>query len=253
MIRLDSPVYFLSDAHLGAASQPEEAAKLQKLQAFLKDVEAHGRALVLVGDIFDFWFEWASVIPKEHFHLLCRFRELTRAGLAVHYLPGNHDFRLKGFLEREIGMVVHEDDAEFQIGEQKIYVYHGDGILGRDGGYRFLKRILRSRINQRLFSLLHPDLGLALARLTSKESRTGEHYLEDDEDEYEAFARGRFARGFQVVVLGHSHHPRFYERPEGIYVNLGDWVEHFSFGIHNGERMTLHYWQDSGNAEKASN
>jgi UDP-2,3-diacylglucosamine hydrolase len=150
-------------------------------------------------------------------------------------------------------MVIHKDDAEFQIGEQKIYAYHGDGILARDGGYRFLKRWLRSRVNQRLFSWLHPDLGIALARVTSKESRTNEHYLEDDEDEYEAFARGRFARGFQGVILGHSHHPRLLEFPEGIYVNLGDWIEHFSYAVHDGERLTLHYCQDIEGVKKASN
>ena len=253
MIRLDSPVCFLSDAHLGAAAPEEEAAKLLKLHSFLEGIEARARSLVLVGDIFDFWFEWASVIPKEHFHLLCRFRELIRGGFAVHYLPGNHDFRLKGFLESDVGMVIYKDDAEFQIGEQKIYVYHGDGILARDSGYRFLKRVLHSRINQRLFSWLHPDIGMALARATSKESRTNERYLKDDEDEYEAFARGRFARGFQAVVLGHSHHPRFIELPEGIYVNLGDWIEYFSYAVHDGERLTLHYWQDSESIQKASN
>lgn len=245
MVPLEAPVYFLSDLHLGEGTAPEEMAKLQKLRAFLGEVQAQGKALVLVGDIFDFWYEWRSVVPKVPFGLLCRLRHLSDAGVELHYLPGNHDFRLEGFLEREIGAAVYKDAAEFQIGEQKIYVYHGDGILARDTGYRFWKRMLRTSLNQRLFSWLHPDLGMALARATSRQSRTTERYREADEEEYEAFARGRFSRGFQGVVLGHSHHPRQVEFPNGIYINLGDWIHHFSYAVHDGQRLALRYWQGS--------
>lgn len=243
MVSLEAPVYFLSDLHLIEGTAAVEEVKRQAVYAFLGEVEAQAKALVLVGDIFDFWYEWHAVIPKAHFGLLCRLRSLNDAGIVLHYLPGNHDFRLKGFLEKEIGATVHDDTAEFQIREQKIYVYHGDGILARDGGYRFLKRVLRSRLNQRLFSWLHPDLGMALARLISGKSRTTDRYRESDEEEYEAFARGRLSRGFQGVVMGHSHHPRQIEFPNGIYINLGDWIHHFSYAVHDGERLTLRYWR----------
>jgi UDP-2,3-diacylglucosamine hydrolase len=243
LVRLEAPVYFLADLHLGEAAAPDEAQKLQKLEAFLGEVEAEAKTLVLVGDIFDFWYEWRAVVPKAPFGLLCRLRRLTGAGVQLHYLPGNHDFRLQGFLEREIGAVVYEDAAEFEIGGQKIYAYHGDGILAHDAGYRFWKRVLRSGLNQRLFSWLHPDLGMFLARATSHRSRTAGRYREVDEEEYEAFARGRFSRGFQGVVMGHSHHPRQVEFPNGIYINLGDWIQHFSYGVHDGERLALRYWE----------
>ncbi len=245
MVSLRPPVYFLSDIHLGEGTDSEEASKYRKLLGFLQVVQRQAKALVLVGDIFDFWYEWNTVIPKRHFDLLCRFQALENAGVALHYLPGNHDFRLQGFLERDLGFTVNSGAAEYLVGEQKIYVYHGDGILTRDSGYRLLKRILRSRINQRLFSWLHPDIGMALARATSRTSRTRIHYREADEEEYRAFAQRQFARGFQGVVIGHSHHPKQFDFPQGTYLNLGDWIRHFSYGIHDGEHLMLRYWQES--------
>ena len=245
MVPLEAPVYFFSDLHLGEGTAAAGEVKLQAVYAFLEEVEAQAKALVLVGDVFDFWYEWHTVIPKAHFGLLCRLRNLNSAGIGLHYLPGNHDFRLRGFLEKEIGATVYDDAAEFQIGEQKIYCHHGDGILARDGGYRFLKRVLRSRLNQRLFSWLHPDIGMVLARMTSGQSRTTDRYRESDEEEYEAYVHSRLARGFQGVVIGHSHHPRQVEFPNGIYINLGDWIHRFSYAVHDGERLTLRYWRSS--------
>jgi UDP-2,3-diacylglucosamine hydrolase len=230
---------------LGEGTDAEEADKFRRLLGFLREVELRAKTLVLVGDIFDFWYEWKTVLPKRCFGLLCRFQSLIKAGLALHYLPGNHDFRLQGFLEKEMGIAIYTDAQPFQIGEQKIFVFHGDGILKRDSGYRLLKRVLRSRINQRLFSCLHPDIGMTLARTTSRTSRTRVHYMETDEEEYRAFAENQFARGFHGVVLGHSHHPVQVDFPQGTYVNLGDWIRHFSYGIHDGEHLMLHYWQEA--------
>jgi UDP-2,3-diacylglucosamine hydrolase len=245
LVPLNIPAYFLSDVHLGEGSPAEESAKHEKLFAFLSEVESKGKSFVLVGDIFDFWYEWHSVIPKQHFDLLCHLRRLSDAGVALHYLPGNHDFRLTGFLEKELGIVVYRSEAEFQIGEQRIYVYHGDGIVARDTGYRLLKRVMRNSVVQRLFRWLHPDLAMALARVTSRSSRTTNPYRASDEADYEAFAKHQLAHGFQGVVMGHSHHPRQVEFPDGIYVNLGDWIHHFSYAIHDGSRLALRTWASS--------
>ncbi|MFH1012067.1 MAG: UDP-2,3-diacylglucosamine diphosphatase [bacterium] len=245
LVELKTPAYFLSDVHLGEGSETEERAKQLKFFAFLREVESQAKTLVFVGDVFDFWYEWQTVIPKEHFGLLCRLRRLCDARIALHYLPGNHDFRLSGFLETELQMVVHPDAAEFQVGEQRIYVGHGDGLLARDAGFRLFRRLLRNRLTQRLFSWLHPDLGMALARTVSRRSRSKHRYRESDEAEYEAFAKAHLARGFRGVIIGHSHHPRQVDFPNGTYVNLGDWIRHFSYGIHDGNRLALHHWQGS--------
>ncbi len=245
MVPLNTPAYFLSDVHLGEGSPAEETAKHRKLFAFLKEVESKAKSLVLVGDVFDFWYEWHSVILKQHFDLLCRLRRLSDAGIALHYLPGNHDFRLTGFLENELRMAVYRNEAEFRIGEQRIYVYHGDGIVARDTLYRLFKRVMRNPGVQRLFHWLHPDAAMALARATSRRSRTTNPYRATDEADYEAFAKRQLAGGFQAVVMGHSHHPRQVEFPDGTYINLGDWIRHFSYAIHDGDHLALCYWESS--------
>ncbi|MBM3325030.1 MAG: hypothetical protein FJY66_05120 [Calditrichaeota bacterium] len=141
-------------------------------------------------------------------------------------------------------ITVHPDGAEFQVGGQRIYVRHGDGLLARDTGYRWFRRLLQNRLTQRFFQWLHPDLGMVLARAVSGRSRTKQRYRETDEVEYEAFAKVHLARRFHGVIIGHSHHPRQVNFPNGTYVNLGDWIRHFSYGIHDGNRLALHYWQD---------
>jgi UDP-2,3-diacylglucosamine hydrolase len=209
------------------------------LERMFVEVLSHGRSLVIVGDLFDFWFEWRHVIPKGYFRVLHQLRVLVDGGVSVHYLAGNHDFRLPGFLETEIGICVHPDSMAADVEGQAVFVYHGDGVLARDHGYRLVKRVLRNRFAQRLFSWLHPDLGMWLARGTSTTSRTYERYRSSDEEEYLALARRKFAEGFRGVVMGHTHRPQEVVEGECTYINLGDWIEHFTFGVHDGAQLKL--------------
>ncbi|MBU0509830.1 UDP-2,3-diacylglucosamine diphosphatase [bacterium] len=236
---LTAPVYFLSDAHLGAAHLPDPTTQALKLDRFLDDVAGHGRAVIFVGDLFDFWYEWRHVVPKRYFRLLHRIRALVDHGVAVHLLAGNHDFRLRGFLERDAGIHVHHDSMAVTIGGQAIFVFHGDGLLARDHGYRLMKGVFRSRAAQGLFSLLHPDLATWIADQTSKTSRTREIMGPDDDKEYLAYARRKFAEGFRGVVMGHTHRPVEHVEGEHTYLNLGDWIVHFTYGVHDGTRLRL--------------
>jgi len=238
---LASPVYFVSDAHLGAALIPNPQDQLARLDRLLDRVLAGGKTLVLAGDLFDFWYEWRHVIPKQPFHVLHRLRTLVENGVSVHYLAGNHDFRLRGFLEGEVGLHVHGEALSAEVAGQSVYVFHGDGLLARDRGYRLMKRVLRNRAAQRLFSWLHPDCGMALARGTSITSRTLVKEDADEDRDYLAHARAKFAEGYQAVVLGHTHRPVEHVEGERVYVNLGDWITHYSFGLHDGLRLGLHY------------
>jgi UDP-2,3-diacylglucosamine hydrolase len=236
---LTPPVFFLSDAHLGAVLIPDPRMQVERLDRFLSLVSAQGKSLVLAGDLFDFWYEWRSVVPKQHFHVLHGLRDLVDQGIAVHYLAGNHDFRLHGFLEAEVGLAIHTDTFAADIGGQPTFIYHGDGILARDHGYRFLKRVLRNRAAQRVFSWIHPDIAMNLARGTSVTSRAMTRMNANDDQEYLNFARGKFAEGYQSVVLGHTHRPMEHTEDGHTYVNLGDWINHFSYGLHDGQRLSL--------------
>jgi UDP-2,3-diacylglucosamine hydrolase len=126
-----------------------------------------------------------------------------------------------------------------QIADSVVVAFHGDGILKRDHGYRFLKRVLRNPLCQRLFRWIHPDVGMLLARGTSKTSRNATKGNPAEDAEYIAFARERFADGFDAVVLGHAHRPLRLEEQGRVYVNLGDWIVHYTFAIHDGSRLTL--------------
>ena len=238
---LAPPVYFVSDAHLGALLIPNPQDQHARLDRLLEDVLAKGKTLVLVGDLFDFWFEWRHVIPKQPFHVLHRLRTLVEHGVAVHYLAGNHDFRLHGFLEKEVGLRVHGGSLSAEVAGQSVYIFHGDGLLARDHGYRLMKRILRNRTAQRIFSWLHPDCGMALARGTSITSRTLVKEAPDEDRDYLAHARAKFAEGYRAVIMGHTHRPVEHIEGEHIYVNLGDWITHFSFALHDGRRLSLRY------------
>ncbi len=202
------------------------------------------RSLVLVGDLFDFWYEWRTVIPKAPFHVLHRLRMLVDRGIEVHYLAGNHDFRLRGFLESDVGLKLHANTLTAQIGGQATYIFHGDGILARDTGYRLMKKVLRNRAAQRVFSWLHPDLAMRLARGTSVTSRTVKRARPDDDAEYLAFARSQFAEGYAGVILGHTHRPIEHVEDGHTYVNLGDWIYAYSYGLHDGTRLRLMRLED---------
>jgi UDP-2,3-diacylglucosamine hydrolase len=236
---MPAPVYFLSDAHLGAILIPDAVEQHRKLNRFFDLVSQNGRSLVLVGDLFDFWFEWRHVIPKQPFQVLSRLRQLSDQGIAVHYLAGNHDFRLHGFLESDVGMSIHPDTVSADVNGQPVYIFHGDGVLARDRGYRFLKKVLRNRVAQRVFSWIHPDLAMRLARGTSVTSRTVIKSDPNDDVEYLARARQLFVEGYRGVVMGHTHRPVEHVEGENTYVNLGDWITCYTFGLHDGTRLSL--------------
>ncbi len=246
-VTLKPPVYFVSDAHLGAEPEPVATQQFTRLKALFERAQREHGSVVINGDLFDFWYEWQSVIPKKYFAILRVLRETIEAGVPIHLLPGNHDFRLHGFLEKEIGMVTHDDALVVQIATQNIFVFHGDGILRSDHGYRLLKRVLRSAIAQRLFLWLHPDLGMWLARGTSKQSRNATKGNPAEDADYTRFAEFVVQQGYQGVVLGHAHRPMQLEFTDGTYINLGDWIYHYTYARHDGQKLTLLKWDADDN------
>ncbi|HHM01583.1 MAG TPA: UDP-2,3-diacylglucosamine diphosphatase [Caldithrix abyssi] len=233
--------YFLSDVHLDFIDTAPEREKREQFAAFLKKISADVTHLYLVGDLFDFWFEYKYVIPKAFFEFLKIFSDMTARGVEIHYLAGNHDFYAGTFFEEHLGMRTWPDSYEFELGGKRFYLYHGDGIGKKDGAYRVLKKILRNRLNLRLFRWLHPDLGIPLARRLSGSSR---HYTSQlnhlrDESDYKAFAGQRFSEGFDFVMMGHRHNPLVHEKDEHRYINLGDWIRYRTFAYFNGKELSF--------------
>ncbi|MCL7928032.1 MAG: UDP-2,3-diacylglucosamine diphosphatase [marine benthic group bacterium] len=222
----------VSDAHLGAAPADHEAAFLR----FLESVVDRTRDLVINGDLFDFWFEYGTVIQRRHFPVLKILRSLVESGVRVRLVAGNHDFWGGSFLTDQIGLELVEGPVRTEIGGRPALLAHGDGLGSGDLGYKALKRVIRGRPARSAFRWLHPDLAAGIIRLVSRtESRHGR--TPDAESLGRAgrlheWAADRLAEDpdLQVVALAHCHVPEIREiLPGRFYVNSGDWVQHCSW------------------------
>ena len=236
-------VYFIADAHLGADPREQEAAREARLHDFLTSLIGRASALYIVGDLFDFWFEYRTAIPRRHFGTLAVLQRLRAAGIAITYLNGNHDFWLGPFLRDELGMRTHDGPLALDLQGRRIWLHHGDGLGGGDLGYRLLKRVLRNPASIALYRLLHPDLGIPLAHQVSRWSRhsRGDRPLDGDRL-WAKIAAPRFAEGFDTVMIGHFHHA-FERREDGrAFFMLGDWIEAFTYIALRDGVLTLERW-----------
>jgi len=235
------PVYFISDVHLGVGDPDTERRKQEMLLKLLTEIRRSGGTLYIVGDLFDFWYEYRAVVPRGYHRLYTLLEDLPKAGVKVTYLAGNHDFAIGSFFSDDLGITVLRDDLSFEADGKSFYVYHGDGLAPKDGGYRLLKRVLRSPLSQWGFRLLHPDFGFALARRfshTSRDYTSGKDYGEKDGMRQEAIRR--FENGTDIVIMGHRHVPRRETHNGGVYVNLGDWIHHFTYAVYRNGDIALY-------------
>ena len=235
-------LYIFSDAHLGSGAPQLEEKKVAKIRELFEKVQADGDRLVILGDLFDFWFEYKHVVPKDHHRVLFMLTELTEAGIAVDYVSGNHDFWMGDFFAESIGVSLHRDVLELEYGAKRLHLTHGDGLAPADRGYRVLKRILRNPVNVWLYRKLPPDWAIPLAKKVSGSSRQytarRDHTFARD---YEAYARRKLAEGFDIVAIGHLHIPVYESWNSGVYVNTGDFINHFSYARLGEGVLTLEF------------
>ncbi len=215
----------MSDAHVGAGP----AAAEDRLVRFIDSLRGRADSLYILGDLFEFWFEYGRVIPKRGFRVLAALSGLVSAGTRLTYLKGNHDFWFGEFLGRELGGARAADRLEETIDGRRALVCHGDAL---DTGLvpRFFRAVMHSRLNARLYSMLHPDLGIGLAEWVAARSRQSAASPELRQRMRE-FALGRLAAGFDLVVMGHTHEPELVEQGGRAYANTGDWLEHFTYCV----------------------
>jgi Uncharacterized protein conserved in bacteria len=169
----DKKIYFASDFHLGIPSPEESLVREKKLVRWLDLIKDDAKAIFLMGDLFDFWFEYHTVVPKGHIRLLGKITELIDSGIEVHLFMGNHDLWQFGYLEKEIGIIMHREPELWTFNGKTFFLAHGDGLGDGDKGYKFLKNIFECKFNQFLFNWLHPDIGMRLALYCSYKSRLG--------------------------------------------------------------------------------
>lgn len=207
--------------------------------------------LYIIGDLFDFWIEYRSSIRSDYFSVLHSLKKTVDRGVKVHYLAGNHDFALGSFLKDTIGIQIYQDFLEVQIQGKKVHLFHGDGLIKKDIGYRILKRIFRNQFNQRLFKLLHPDLGVSIGTFFSGSSRK---YLrrflsESIIREYRENARRRLESGNDLVIFGHTHYPEHCCFDSGIYVNTGSWLINYNYASMTDGRISLWRYRPDNSPE----
>jgi len=238
------PVFLISDAHLGADEAEIEEEKQRRLLAFFDHVRHRGGRLMILGDLFDFWFEYRRMIDAAHFPVLAGLWALRRSGIRIDYHLGNHDYWTSGFLSRSLKVNVHAVPTCESFGRKKALLAHGDGLSGDERGYLFLKKILRSPASIVLFRILHPDAGAWIARRTSRASRKRtREQLERVACRLREHAREKLLAGtYDWIIAGHSHRPEMSEMGRGIYLNIGDWSEHFTYGEILGEEIRLESW-----------
>lgn len=248
IIMQSKKVYFLSDAHLGAKLLKDNREREIMLVEFLQSIKPDCLELYLLGDMFDFWFEYKYAVPKGHVRFLAELANFTDHGIKVHFFTGNHDIWAFDYLAKECGVILHTSMLETSINGKSFLIGHGDGLNPNDKGYLFLRNAFHNRFLQKCFRLIHPDWGIVLANKWSSHSRLkgngqieARGYLGDDKEEIVVYCRNMLKKQHvDYFIFGHRHLPLNLElEANSHYINTGDWITHFSYAVFDGDKVYL--------------
>lgn len=236
-------IYFLSDFHLGAPDHASSLEREKTIVRFLDTVSNEASEIFLVGDMFDFWYEYKQVVPKGYVRLLGKLAELSDRGIQLHFFVGNHDMWMKDYFQQELGIPVYFEPKEFQRQGRSLLIGHGDGLGPGDHGYKRLKKIFRNPVCQWLFGILPPRVGMGIANYMSRRSRaqtgaTEEKFLGEDKEWLLIYCKEQLQKkNTDLFVFGHRHLAIDHRLNDNSrYVNLGDWIRYFTYGeMENGE------------------
>ncbi len=242
-------IYFLSDFHLGVPDHASSLVREKAVIRFLDIAKIDAAEIFIVGDLFDFWFEYKKVIPKGFVRLLGKLAEITDSGIPIHFFVGNHDMWMDGYFEHELNIPVFHEPREFEFNKKKFLVGHGDGLGPGDHGYKFLKKIFRNPVCKFLFGIIPPFIGMGLAHYSSKGSRsiTGgsdEKFLGEDKEWLIVYCRELLKTSYyDYFIFGHRHLPIDHMlNDRSRYINLGDWISYNSYAVFDGHQLELKYF-----------
>ena len=244
-------IYFASDFHLGAPDYATSLAREKKIVAWLESIEDSAREIFLVGDIFDFWFEYKRAIPRGFVRLQGKIAELTDKGIPVHIFTGNHDMWIFDYLPQELGVQLYREPIEREFFGKKYFIGHGDGLGPGDRGYKFIKKVFANKFCQWCFARLHPNFGIWLAEKSSKTSRakTGksdEVFLGEENEWLILFCKEMEKNNdhHDYYVFGHRHLPLEIDITENAkYYNLGEWINYCTYLEVSEEGVILNTWK----------
>lgn len=239
-------VYFASDNHLGAPTREASLPREKKFVAWLDQIKADAGAIFLMGDLFDFWFEYQTVVPKHFVRTLGKLAELRDAGIPIFYFVGNHDLWMNGYFEEELNIPVFHSPQQFSINNTSFFIGHGDGLGPGDKGFKRMKKVFTNPVSKWLFRWLHPDLGVKLGQHLSVKNKmiSGDedsNYLGDEKEWLVQYAKRKLeTQHYDYFVFGHRHLPlniNLNERSR--YLNLGDWINHYTYAVFDGSSLEL--------------
>lgn len=239
-------IYFISDFHLGIPDAASSLAREKRIVAFLKEAAKDADEIHLLGDLFDFWFEYARAVPRGHVRLLGALAEITDGGIPVHLFIGNHDMWIFDYVPSETGVIVHREPITREWNGKKFLIGHGDGLGPGDSGYKFMKKIFRNRVCQWLFARLHPNFGLGMGDFWSGRSRKKSYendrkWLGEEKEWLVQYSRERLRKEhFDFLIFGHRHLPiDIHVGERSRYINLGDWISYFTYAVFDGSELRL--------------
>ncbi|HSC38722.1 MAG TPA: UDP-2,3-diacylglucosamine diphosphatase [Chitinophagaceae bacterium] len=246
----DKKVYFLSDFHLGVPDYATSLEREKKVVRFLDEARRDAAVVFIVGDLFDFWYEYRTVVPKGYVRILGKMAELTDSGIPVHFFVGNHDMWMKGYFEKELNIPVYFAPKEFEFNGKKFLVGHGDGLGPGDHGYKFMRKIFRNPVCQWLFGILPPSVGVGIANYLSQSSRavTGDNdakFLGEENEWLIIYCKEVLQKQhYDYFIFGHRHLPiDFALNSNSRYINLGDWIKYDSYAVFDGTDIALKYYK----------
>ena len=239
-------IYFASDQHFGAPSPELSFPREQKFVLWLDEIKGDAEAIFLLGDLFDFWFEYKTVIPKGFVRVLGKLAELRDSGIPIYFFVGNHDLWMEDYFQKELNIPVFHDNQEYTFGDKTFLIGHGDGKGPGDLGYKRMKKIFTNPFFKWLFRWLHPDLGVKLAQYLSVKNKliSGDEdvtFLGEENEWLILYSKRKLeTKHYNYLIFGHRHLPMKVSVGENAeYVNLGDWITYFTFGVFNGEDFEI--------------
>jgi UDP-2,3-diacylglucosamine hydrolase len=239
-------IFFASDFHLGVPTPQESLARERKIVAWLESIRHEAHSIYLLGDIFDFWFEYRHVIPKGYIRLQGKLAELRDAGIPIIFFTGNHDMWMFDYFTTELGIPIYRNPQVLEVGSQKLLIGHGDGLGPGDHTYKFLKKFFNSSLCQWLFARLHPNLGISIANIWSRRSRIANLKVEEGFKNEEGEFLWVYSTEMEKIthhdyyIFGHRHIPLDLKiGTNSRYINLGEWVHFTTYGVYDGTTVQL--------------
>lgn len=248
-------IYFASDFHLGVPDHLSSRQREDRIVRWLTSIQNSAAEIYLLGDTFDFWFEYATVVPKGYIRLLGKLAELSDKGIRIVMFKGNHDMWMFDYFKNEIGIEIISDELIIERAGKRFFLHHGDGLGPGDPGYKFLKKFFRSRFCQWLFARLHPNLGVGIAKRWSAKSRLAnnqkETYTTAEHEWLVSYSKELLsATHFDYLIFGHRHLPLDIQINNSRYINLGEWLNYNSYAVFDGSQLEIKYFESVASMDK---